>query len=315
MARPYRLESENCFYHVISRGDDRKRIFVRGRDYEKFFDYIAAAKDKFRFFLYAYCLMPNHYHLLLETTLPNISRTMQYINGSYTTYYNTKYQRCGHLFQGRFKSIVVERASYFLELSRYIHLNPVRAKLVDAPDEYVWSSYRGYIGSTDKNIDAEQIEKHLGMVCRQYHRFVMAGIGKEVDPLAKVYAGFLLGSTRFIKDKLRHLREQIASEEVSHKDALMDNEVIQGVIIDAVTRSYKISLADLRGRRTRPMRAKQVAIYLLRKYSALTNREIGEEFCMQYSAVSKAGLNIEQRMKDDRKLRHEVDEIISNFEV
>lgn len=314
MARPYRLESENCFYHVMSRGDDRKRIFQRRRDYEKFLDYVTAAKVKFRLFLYAYCLMPNHYHLLLETALPNISRTMQYINGSYTTYYNTKYERCGHLFQGRFKSIVVERASYYLELSRYIHLNPVRAELVDAPDDYTWSSYRGYIGSKDTNIDCEQIKKYLGMDNHQYRRFVMTGVDKEVDPLTDVYAGFLLGSTRFIKDKLRDLREQVASEEVSHRNVIRDNKIIQE-IMDAVTKRYKISVADLRGRRTRPMRAKQVAIYLLRKYSTLTNREIGEDFGMQYSAVSKAGLNIERRMKDDKKLRHEVSDIISNFEV
>src|SRR3989339_2220513 len=107
MSRPYRLQSEDCFYHITSRGDDRKRIFLSERDYHKFIEYISYAKAKYKFHVYAYCLMPNHYHLLLETTQANISKIMHYLNGSYTMYYNIKRKRSGHLFQGRFKSIVV----------------------------------------------------------------------------------------------------------------------------------------------------------------------------------------------------------------
>jgi REP element-mobilizing transposase RayT len=140
MARPYRLQAENCLYHITSRGDDRKKIFLSETDFEKFLEYIKVAKDKFKFYLYAYCLMNNHYHLLIETTQSNLSRIMQYINTSYTIYYNGKRKRSGHLFQGRFKSIIVEADSYFTELTRYIHLNPVRAKIVDSPGIYRFSS-------------------------------------------------------------------------------------------------------------------------------------------------------------------------------
>ena len=269
MARPYRLKGENCFYHVTSRGNDRKKIFLRKDDYERFLGYVLVAKERFKFKVYAYCLMNNHYHLLFETTLPNISEVMQYINGSYTIYYNTKYRRCGHLFQGRFKSIVVEKDLYFLALSHYIHLNPVRAGLVSSPERYPWSSYWGYLGQRNKYIDNAAIEKHLGMSKRNYRQFVLEGIGQEVNPLKDVYAGFLLGSVRFIKDQLKLLKNQVSSEEVAYKAALRTDSLDQDEILTAVSKRYHRSVKEIYDSNRRPMRVKQVAIYLLRKYLSL----------------------------------------------
>ena len=143
MARPYRLQAENCLYHIMSRGDDRKRIYTMASDYGKFMDYVMKAKERYQFYLYAYCLMVNHFHLLVETLLPNISKIMHYIKGSYTTYYNIRHRRTGHLFQGRFKSIVVDKDAYFQGLTRYIHLNPVYAGIVKDPAAHRWSSYCG----------------------------------------------------------------------------------------------------------------------------------------------------------------------------
>ena len=151
MARPYRLQDANCFYHITSRGDDRKKIFISKNDYEKFLEYLLIAKSKYKFNLFAYCLMSNHYHLFIETLEPNLSKIMQYLNGSYTAYYNTKRQKTGHVFHGRFKSIMVDTDTYFLELTRYIHLNPVRGKIVESPIDYPYSSYKGYLKpKTDK---------------------------------------------------------------------------------------------------------------------------------------------------------------------
>jgi putative transposase len=309
------LRGENCLYHVMSRGNDRKRIFLKHRDYERFLEYVLAAKDRFRFFLYAFCLMPNHYHLLLETALPNISSLMQYINGSYTTYHNTKYRRCGHLFQGRFKSIVVDKDHYFLELSRYIHLNPVRDKIVSLPDQYLWSSYRGYIHGKDKYVDLEKVERYLPLSRQSYKRFVLDGIDEGLDPLENVYAGFLLGSPSFIKAQLRHLGNQIKSKEVSHRAEMSRDPITEQAIIKAVARRFKITLESLLKEKSRPMRARQIAIYLLRRYSTLTNREIGEKFGLGHSAVSKAGLHIERLIAHNTGLRRKVEQIISNFEV
>ena len=145
-------------------------------DFEKFLEYILTAKEKYGFYLLAYVLMSNHYHLLIKTTKPNLSRIMHYINGSYTTYSNVKRRKTGHLFQGRYKSLVIDADSYFQELTRYIHLNPVRAKMVKNPEDYKWSSYNAYVGRKrkDRYIDKEEIRKYLEqklqVLCRRKRR-------------------------------------------------------------------------------------------------------------------------------------------------
>jgi len=298
----------------MSRGDDRKKIYTRAGDYGKFMDYVVKAKERYQFHLYAYCLMVNHFHLLLETMRPNISKVMHYVKGSYTTYYNLRHRRSGHLFQGRFKSLVVDKDSYFLELSRYIHLNPVHAGIVKNPLEYVWSSYRGYMGKKDEYIDRDQMKRYLGMNRRAYQRFVLEGIKEPGDPLSKVYAGFLLGSVKFIKDKLRDLEFQITSQDISYKHVLQDDEARSKAMIAAVVTYYQVTMAELRRSKARPMRARQVLVYLLRRYTGLTNRELGEMVGMRYSAVSKAGLTIERLLEGDKKLKHTITKIVSNFE-
>lgn len=315
MARPYRLQVENCLYHILSRGDDRKRIYAKPGDYGKFMDYVVKAKEKYQFYLYAYCLMANHFHLLLETRLPNISRIMHYIKGSYTTYYNIRHQRTGHLFQGRFKSIVVDKNSYFMELSRYIHLNPVSAGIVKDPFEYVWSSYRGYLGEKDKYIDRDRVQPYLGMTAHEYQRFVLDGLKEPKDPLQKVYAGFLLGSVDFIKHKLKDLEVQITSEEVIQKRAMFDNQEKAERIIHAVMAYFHTTLGQLRANRARPMRAKQILIYLLREHTGLTNQAIGDIVGMRYPAVSKAGSTIERLLEEDNRLKRTVNKIVSSFQV
>lgn len=315
MARPYRLQNENCLYHIMSRGDDHKRIYTRSGDYGKFMNYVVKAKERYQFYLYAYCLMSNHFHLLLETRLPNISKIMHYIKGSYTTYYNIRHQRYGHLFQGRFKSIVVDKDRYLLELSRYIHLNPVRAGIVADPLEYPRSSYRGYLGKKDTYIDSDQVKRYIGMGRGEYRRFVLEGMRKSKDPLSKVYAGFLLGSVGFIKDKLKDLEVQITSEEVVNKKALFDDREKAGEIVRAVIVYYGTTLDALCKNKSRPMRAKQILIYLLRNFTGLTNQEIGDMVGMRYPAVSKARLTIERLRQEDKKLMHIITKIVSSFQV
>ena len=144
MARALRIEFPGAFYHVTSRGNERKAIFKSLQDREKFLSYLESATERYGAVVHVYCLMDNHYHLLLETPLWNLSKIMQHINGAYTTYFNTKRERSGHLFQGRYKAILVEADEYAKELSRYIHLNPVRAAMVKTPEEYRWSSCQYY---------------------------------------------------------------------------------------------------------------------------------------------------------------------------
>ena len=313
MARPYRLQVENYLYHITSRGDGRKKIYISKYDYEKFLEYIKQAKEKYKFYLYSYVLMPNHYHLLIGPTQANLSQIMHYINGSYTTYYNIKRRRNGHLFQGRYKSIVVDKDSYFLELTRYIHLNPVRAKMVDSPEKYRWSSYHGYRRRNgDGYIDKDQVKNTLDMTESQYRQFVFDGIGKKVAPFEKLYAGFILGGVKFVKETLGDLKEQVESKEFSYRKALRVN-IDEDEILRAVAKTYKRSTEEIRRMKNRPLPERKIAIYLLKRFTGLTNPEIGERFGITFSAVSKAAKDAVELIEKDQLVRRNVGQIISSF--
>ena len=133
MARPLRILYPGAFYHITSRGNEQKALFKSNKDREKFIEYLESATERYDAVIHAYCLMDNHYHILLETPSGNLSKIMAHINGAYTNYFNAKRERSGHLFQGRYKAILVEADEYAKELSRYIHLNPVRANIVEHP--------------------------------------------------------------------------------------------------------------------------------------------------------------------------------------
>src|SRR6266571_2903399 len=126
MARPLRITYPGAFYHVTSRGNERKDVFKSQRDREKFLEYLASATERYDAIIHVFCLLSNHYHILIETPAGNLSQIMRHINGAYTTYFNVKRKRSGHLFQGRYKAILVEADENATELSRYIHLNPVK---------------------------------------------------------------------------------------------------------------------------------------------------------------------------------------------
>ena len=146
MARPLRLEFPGAIYHVTSRGDRREAIFEDDVDREAFLNGLNVALTRFDAVLFAYCLMDNHYHLVVHTRLANLSKLMQHINGVYTQVYNRRHKKVGHLFQGRFKGIVVDEHAYLLEVCRYVDLNPVRARMVRDAAKWPWSSYRAHIG-------------------------------------------------------------------------------------------------------------------------------------------------------------------------
>lgn len=314
MARPYRIQAEDCFYHITSRGDNLKAIYLNDTDRQKFLEYISIAKDKFKFFLYAYCLMNNHYHLFIETTQANLSRIMQYINTAYTVYYNIKRSKSGHLFQGRYKSIVVDRETYFAELTRYIHLNPVRAHITKSPTEYPWSSYQAYVSENGRClVDIDRVKQFLGMGFREYPAFV-ANAGDNNNPFANLYAGCMLGSVQFIKERLNRLRDEVDTKDFAHKRAIT-NSVDSHDIITAVAKHFKMDPEVLRTSNSRPMTAKQMAIYLMRRMTGATAEKIGEIFTMKPAAVSKAALRCQRQMIKDNELAKAVKKITSSFRV
>ena len=182
MARPLRIELAGGLYHVMSRGNQRRAIVRDDADRQRRLDWLQRAVQTYGWRLHAFALMTNHEHLFLETPEPNLSAGMHLLNGSYTGYYNARHRRVGHLFQGRFKAHLVEEDGYFTEISRYLHLNPVRAKLVARPEQWKWSSYAGYrnpkaaLEWVTYNRVLGEFGGTRGEARRSYCRFVHAGV-------------------------------------------------------------------------------------------------------------------------------------------
>ncbi len=317
MARPLRIEFEGAAYHVTARGNERRNIFFSKTDYVKFLQYLSEAKKKFNINLHCYVLMSNHYHLLIETPNANLSRAMHYINGSYTTYINIKRQRNGHLFQGRYKSILVEKNNYLLELSRYIHLNPVRANMVEKPEDYPHSSYSLYISrnkndTVSKSLILNLVTRHNGNERKEYKRFVESAIGVELDnPMNDVYGGTVLGGVRFIKETLRTIREDYhRKDEISNRKALRAGYEIDEVV-GAVTDHFKQSRKNI----VESSEKRNLAIYLVKERTGATNREIGEYFGgLTHSAIAKIHRKIMNDRKKNRKLRRTLSLIQNNLD-
>lgn len=178
MARRPRVFAPGLLYHVIVRGNQRRLTFRNDEDYKAYLERLEKYRAQCRVRIYAYCLMPNHAHLLVETGATPLAKFMQGVQQSYTQYFNRRYRQVGHLFQGRYKAIICERDKYLHALIRYIHLNPVRAKLVTRPERYAYSGHKSYlIQGTAKIVDTEPILKLMGGK-KGYERFVIEGIGE-----------------------------------------------------------------------------------------------------------------------------------------
>ncbi|MBF0218148.1 MAG: transposase [Gammaproteobacteria bacterium] len=204
MTRPLRIEYSGALYHITSRGDRREDIFEDDDDRLMFLRGLAEVVERYNWLCHAYCLMSNHYHLVVETPDANLSKGMRQLNGMYTQTSNRRHKRVGHLFQGRFKGILVDKDSYLLELSRYVVLNPVRIGMVKTPQEYEWSSYRALVGETPVprwlTTDGllSQFGKRRSDAQRRYSRFVHEGIGKE-RIWGKLHQQIYLGNENFVE--------------------------------------------------------------------------------------------------------------------
>jgi len=204
MARPLRIEYPGAVYHITSRGNAQEKVYLDDADREAFLEILGQVVERFNWLCHTYCLMTNHYHLLVETVDPTLSRGMRQLNGVYTQAFNRKHQRVGHVFQGRFKAILVEKEAHLLELSRYVVLNPVRAGLVRAAKDWQWSSYRATAGLTDPApfLTTDWILSQFGedkvKAQKLYRRFVSQGRG--VSPWEELKGQIYLGSDDFIKN-------------------------------------------------------------------------------------------------------------------
>lgn len=202
MARPLRIEYDGAFYHVTSRGNERKAIFRDETDRELFLAIPGQVVERFHWLCHAYCLMGNHYHLVIETPDANLSRGMRQLNGVYTQTFNRRHHRVGHLFQGRFKGILVEKDSQFLEVCRYVVLNPAAAGMTTQADESAWSSFQATAGEAvpQKWLTVDEILGQFGKrrrhAQRKYRQFIGEGIGRP-SIWEKLTSQSLLGEEGF----------------------------------------------------------------------------------------------------------------------
>lgn len=299
MSRPLRIEYPGAFYHVTSRGNEQKVIFKSQKDREKFLAYLESAVTRYGAVIHAYCLMSNHVHLLLETPGGNLSQIMRHINGAYTTYFNVKRKRAGHLFQGRYKAILVEADEYATELSRYLHLNPVRAGMTSRPEDYQWSSYCCYVG-LNKAPDWLTVDFILGYFGGNnpgarniYRHFVEDLLDKEYDsPLEQVIASTILGRPEFVSEiSARTLGE---TQDVRNVPA-MKELAIRPSIDDIIARAQKEPVD--------PKLLRNISIYCCQQFSGAKLRDIGAYFGISDAAVSQASRRLTLKCEKDQELK------------
>lgn len=216
MARPLRIEYDGALYHVTSRGNARKPIFKDDEDRNVFMETFNKVNKRYNWLCHAYCLMSNHYHLIIETPDGNLSKGMRQLNGVYTQQFNQRHHRVGHILQGRYKAILIQKESYLLEVSRYVVLNPVRARAANRPEKWQWSSYRATAGIEKshpcliKDWILQQFGAKRGVTEKKYREFVDAGIdGNNI--WNKVKGQSIIGDDEFIEKLIGYIkgREQI----------------------------------------------------------------------------------------------------------
>jgi len=317
MGRPLRLESANAFCHAFSRGNERRDVFYDDRDREHFLDLLGLLADRFEAEPWAYVLMPNHYHLVLRTVRPNLSRAMQWLGVAYTNWFNARHGRSGHLFQGRFKGFLVEDESYLRRLLLYVHRNPLRAGLVGRLADYPWSSYRCLAygrGCTEWF----QAGRALGLFGGDGARFRRAvqDYSEEADRLLEdLRHGIWLGSAEGLRALARRLGLARRREQPQTRAVL---RTARGATVAALAEQWAeglgIGRAELdalrRPRRhvERPLR--DVLVHLLWRSGDRRLSDVGEYFGVGPSGVAMASRRGAAHLKTNRRLAEQVKRII-----
>ena len=306
MTRDLRIEYPGAFYHITSRGNEKKPIYSDDKDKEIFLKYLESAYTRFKSIFHLYCLMDNHYHLVLETPLGNLSKIMHFINASYATYFNKKHARCGHLLQRRYKAILVQEDRYMMELSRYIHLNPVRAGITKTP-AYPWSSYNAYSGKGTAppwlNTDLILSQTSETNSQTKYKAYVAEADNSKIDnPLHKSEYGLILGTEEFVRNVKRIFVEGL--------DENRDLPVIHHILDNTYDINHIVKCSEKILTDVDDAVKRSVSIYVAHKYSGLSLREIGEYFSISESGVSQASRRVSKKMADSTPLHRSIEHII-----
>lgn len=315
MARPIRLDYPDTFYHVLSRGNERRDIFYEEKDYLKLLAIIAKMVERFNIEVHAYVLLKNHYHLLIRTKDANLSRAIQWLGVSYSVWFNRQHQRSGHLFQGRFKSFLIENEQYFVTLCLYIHGNPIRAGIVKRLLDYKWSSYQAY-ANKDYLPSWLTTDLALGIYGDSRERFCNAQksyLGEENSPFNNLKYGLYLGSDEFIEQCIERVKKEDRREK-PQATSLLKGKKIQTIIFK-ILKELGEKNPDRVVKPTRRTRRpnRDIAIYILHYLGIYTNKEIGEAFGVGYTAVTGTIKRGEEYINYDKRLQKKVAGIINDI--
>jgi REP element-mobilizing transposase RayT len=309
MSRPLRIEYPGAYYHVMNRGRHKDKIFLHDNDYLYFISLLQVSTKLFRVGIVAYCLLSNHYHLLIHTPEGNLSRCMRHIGSVYTQWFNRKYSSDGQLFRGRYKSILIDEEKYLLSLVRYIHHNPLKAGVIETPEGHLWNSHHGYVSDSAKWnwLYKEPIyayfhsDPHIRI--REYLQYLTQKDTEEID---RVYSQkklpAILGSESFIKTIKQRYTDEKTHNEVPESKLLMPSARL---IIDVVCTEYGIDEDHLlQSRRGITNEPRNVAVYLIRHLRGENLNSLAMMFQIsKYSTASSICTRLEERFKEDSELK------------
>jgi REP element-mobilizing transposase RayT len=289
MARPLRIEYEGAVYHVTSRGNGRQNIYVDDDDRRTFLEGLRDVVERFNWICHGYCLMSNHYHLLIETPNANLSRGMRHLNGVYTQNFNRRHGRVGHVLQGRFKSILVEKESHLLELARYVVLNPVRAKMVRSARDWPWSSYCATVNQqeplsflTTDWILSQFSDDHRRAI-DLYREFVKQGRG--VGVWDKLRGGVLMGSDGFVEGIAPLLRDSALQREIPQRERLVSRPSLDELFAEWETKAMR-----------------NEKIYEATRIHEYTLSELQEHLGLHYSTISRIASRVKAKKRSKDKI-------------
>jgi REP element-mobilizing transposase RayT len=307
MARKPRIEYNGAFYHVITRGNQRQKIFKDNKDYTRYLTILVDYKNRYKYLLYAYVLMNNHVHLLIQTQETPLSKILQGINQRYTIYFNKRYRTIGHLFQGRYKAILCDKDEYLLMLVKYIHLNPVRTGIVKKADEYKWSSHRFYIERTDKEAIIINTDHLLGMFSegeakarRLYRAYISEGQEVAKEDIYSTIDQRIMGDERFAEKVSEEGKAEIISTKRLKEYTLAD-------IAIGIESVYGIALKEIRNK------GKDRDIMIGRKIFSLVAKEYGYKGKEIAGYIRKDAAVVTRYLREKEKLWTEVKKTIEKM--
>ena len=307
MARPLRIQFEDATYHVFTRGHRKEHIFFDDRDREKFLELLEQTWQKYGLRIYCYVLMPNHYHLVLSTPAANLSEAMHYLNAGYANWFRTRHQIVGSVFQGRYKSLLVDKDNYLLVLSAYVHLNPLKAGLIEDLKSYRWSSYRAYVGK-EQPLPFLDISELLGQFGgknpqKEYEKFVVDQWERYSEKQEEEFErGVIIGDEDFkqkVVDMLKGMTRVVEREMPEAKKLrMLSAEDVE----EAMKSEFGLQGEEIYIKR-RGNVWRKLYLYGLKEFTDMQLVEIGEKLGIDYTAVSQAVRRLKEEAAEKEDLR------------